>query len=170
MNTFMNSLFMLLLGWVRTLANQIWLMFTSDRKTFLELLGEYWVPIASVLLAFGILMDALANRIRAQRGTTRKKKRMVQATATEPGVSVPAQEDWLPEQPVMTLADEQNAMKKAESVPDAELGNYPGRRYEESLEGGTHKYDVIGKDSGSVPEEKPKRRRRGDAAGDIIYG
>ena len=40
MGTLADSLFNLLMGWVRALVNAIWALFTTDHTTLLEFLGQ----------------------------------------------------------------------------------------------------------------------------------
>ena len=53
MGTLADSLFNVLMGWVRALVNGIWALFTTDHTTLLEFLGKNWVMIAVVILAAG---------------------------------------------------------------------------------------------------------------------
>ena len=54
MGTLADSLFNLLMGWVRALVNAIWALFTTDHTTLLEFLGKNWVLIVVVILAAGL--------------------------------------------------------------------------------------------------------------------
>ena len=66
MGTLADSLFNLLMGWVRALVNAIWALFTTDHTTLLEFLGKNWVLIVVVILAAGLAIDWLVWLIRWQ--------------------------------------------------------------------------------------------------------
>ena len=66
MGTLADSLFNLLMGWVRALVNAIWALFTTDHTTLLEFLGKNWVLIVVVILAAGLSIDWLVWLIRWQ--------------------------------------------------------------------------------------------------------
>ena len=81
MGTLADSLFNLLMGWVRALVNAIWALFTTDHTTLLEILGKYWVLSVVVILAAGLAIDWLVWLIRWQpyhlwaRRARRKRKK-----------------------------------------------------------------------------------------------
>ena len=158
MGTFADSLFSVLMSWVRALVNALWALFTSERTTTLEFLGKNWLLIVVVLVAAGLLMDWVIWLIRwrpytlwAQR--VRKILRIapdedeesladaaaiIRASEQEelyPEEAIALEEededDWLPEQPVFDEVDEQQAIERSRAVPDEELGVYPGMRYDE---------------------------------------
>ena len=54
MGTLADSLFNVLMSWVRALVNAIWALFTTDHTTLLEFLGKNWVLIVVVILAAGL--------------------------------------------------------------------------------------------------------------------
>ena len=66
MGTLADSLFNVLMGWVRALVNAIWALFTTDHTTLLEFLGKNWVLIVVVILAAGLAIDWLVWLIRWQ--------------------------------------------------------------------------------------------------------
>ena len=51
MGTFADSLFTVLMSWVRALVSGIWALFTSDHTTVLEFFGKNWLVIAAVIVA-----------------------------------------------------------------------------------------------------------------------
>ena len=57
MGTFADSLFTVLMGWVRGLVNAIWALFTSDHTTVLEFFGRNWLAIAAVIIGAGLVID-----------------------------------------------------------------------------------------------------------------
>ena len=61
-----DSLFTLLMGWVRALVSGIWALFSADHTTILEFLGKNWLLIAVVLIAAGLVIDWLVWLVRWQ--------------------------------------------------------------------------------------------------------
>lgn len=155
MGTLADSLFNVLMSWVRALVNSIWALFTTDHMTLLEFLGKNWVMLVVIMLAAGLVIDWLvwlvrwkpyhlwARRVRRflhlpspeeeeeeERKQRKKAKRQPSAPAEEAQWDEPEEERWLPlEQPRLDARQEQEVMRQAESVPDAELGAYPGMKY-----------------------------------------
>ncbi len=155
MGTLADSLFNVLMSWVRALVNSIWALFTTDHMTLLEFLGKNWVILVVIMLAAGLVMDWLvwlvrwkpyhlwARRVRRflhlpspeeeeeeERKQRKKAKRQPSAPVEEAQWDEPEEEQWLPlEQPRLDARQEQEVMRQAESVPDAELGAYPGMKY-----------------------------------------
>ena len=58
MGTLADSLFTVLMSWVRALVNGLWALFSADRTTTLEFLGKHWLLIAVaasfVIMSLGI--------------------------------------------------------------------------------------------------------------------
>ena len=155
MGTLADSLFNVLMSWVRALVNSIWALFTTDHMTLLEFLGKNWVMLVVIMLAAGLVMDWLvwlvrwkpyhlwARRVRRflhlpspeeeeeeERKQRKKAKRQPSAPVEEAQWDESEEEQWLPlEQPRLDARQEQEVMRQAESVPDAELGAYPGMKY-----------------------------------------
>ena len=146
-----DSLFTLLMGWVRALVSGIWALFSTDQTTILEFLGRHWLRIAVVLIAAGLVIDWLvwlvrwqpyhlwAQRVRRllhlpppQEDEEEEEHpvRPAKKPAPKPAPQPAPEPDWLPlEQPALTGEDEQRVMQQAQSVPDEALGAYPGMRY-----------------------------------------
>ena len=146
-----DSLFTLLMGWVRALVSGIWALFSTDQTTILEFLGRHWLLIAVVLIAAGLVIDWLvwlvrwqpyhlwAQRVRRllhlpppQEDEEEEEHpvRPAKKPAPKPAPQPAPEPDWLPlEQPALTGEDEQRVMQQAQSVPDEALGAYPGMRY-----------------------------------------
>ena len=151
MGTLADSLFNVLMGWVRALVNGIWALFTTDHTTLLEFLGKNWIMIVVVILAAGLAIDWLVWLIRwrpyhlwAKRArrflhlpepeeeeTGRRKKRPETGEATQKMQTVEApeedafedEEQWLPlQQPQVDERQAQEVLQRAQSVPDEELG------------------------------------------------
>lgn len=155
MGTLADSLFNVLMSWVRALVNSIWALFTTDHMTLLEFLGKNWVMLVVIMLAAGLVVDWLvwlvrwkpyhlwARRVRRflhlpspeeeeeeERKQRKRAKRQPSAPAEEAQWDESDEEQWLPlEQPRLDARQEQEVMRQAESVPDAELGAYPGMKY-----------------------------------------
>lgn len=155
MGTLADSLFNVLMSWVRALVNSIWALFTTDHMTLLEFLGKNWVMLVVIMLAAGLVIDWLvwlvrwkpyhlwARRVRRflhlpspeeeeeeERKQRKKAKRQPSVPAEEEQWDEPEEEQWLPlEQPRLDAQKEREVMRQAESVPDAELGAYPGMKY-----------------------------------------
>ena len=62
MGTLADSLFNVLMGWVRALVNGIWALFTTDHTTLLEFLGKNWIMIVVVILAAGLAIQLFVIR------------------------------------------------------------------------------------------------------------
>ena len=191
MGTLADSLFNVLMGWVRALVNGIWALFTTDHTTLLEFLGKNWIMIVVVILTAGLAIDWLVWLIRwrpyhlwAKRArrflhlpepeeeeTGRRKKRPETGEATQKMQTVEApeedafedEEQWLPlQQPQVDERKAQEVLQRAQSVPDEELGAYPGMRYgaqagERPDMGGTQRYAAIHTEGPGAAEVERRR-------------
>ena len=195
MGTLADSLFNLLMGWVRALVNAIWALFTTDHTTLLEFLGKNWVLIVVVILAAGLAIDWLVWLIRWQpyhlwaRRARRflrmpepeqEEKRKKRAPSGDETQKMPAayaqadsgapeekeEEQGLPlQQPQMDERQAQEVMQRAQSVPDEELGAYPGMRYGAKAAEGmaeTQRYSAV-RAEGPGAAEVERRRAEIDA-------
>ena len=197
MGTLADSLFNLLMGWVRALVNAIWALFTTDHTTLLEFLGKNWVLIVVVILAAGLAIDWLVWLIRWQpyhlwarrarrflrmpepEQEEKRKKRApggdetqkmpaayAQADSGTPEEEEEEEEQWLPlQQPQMDERQAQEVMQRAQSVPDEELGAYPGMRYGAKAAEGmaeTQRYSAV-RAEGPGAAEVERRRAEIDA-------
>lgn len=151
MGTFADSLFTVLLGWVRALVDSLWAILSADHTTILEFLGKNWLVIALCIIAAGLVIDWLVWLVRWQpyHLWALRVRRLLRLpppdedgegakahAATAPqrtqahAAAAPREESWLPlEQPVIDETQAQDVMRLAESVPDETLGAYPGMRY-----------------------------------------
>ena len=161
MGTLADSLFNVLMSWVRALVNSLWALFTTDHTTLLEFLGKNWIWIVAVILAAGLVIDWLVWLIRWQpyHLWARRARRFLhmpepeeeekgghKKRAADDGMTQDAQhaqdmseevfedeqpeEQWLPlERPQVDERQTQEVLQRAQSVPDEELGAYPGMRY-----------------------------------------
>ena len=190
MGTLADSLFNLLMGWVRALVNAIWALFTTDHTTLLEFLGKNWVLIVVVILAAGLAIDWLVWLIRWQpyhlwaRRARRflrmpepeqEEKRKKRAPSGDETQKMPAayaqadsgapeeeeEEQWLPlQQPQMDERQAQEVMQRAQSVPDEELGAYPGMRYGAKAAEGmaeTQRYSAVRAEGPGAAEVERRR-------------
>ena len=145
MGTIADSLFTVMLSWVRALVNAIWALFSSEDTTLLGFLGRNWVAIALILVAVGLVVDwlvwllrwrpyhLLALRVRRllHIGEPEEDEPQEEQSRYAPPQEPETQEEsWLPEPPGLSETDEQAAMLAAESVPDETLRQYPGMRYD----------------------------------------
>ena len=196
MGTLADSLFNLLMGWVRALVNAIWALFTTDHTTLLEFLGKNWVLIVIVILAAGLAIDWLVWLIRWQpyhlwarrarrflrmpepEQAEKRKKRAPSGDETQKMPAAYARADsgapeeeeeeerWLPlQQPQMDERQAQEVMQRAQSVPDEELGAYPGMRYGAKAAEGmaeTQRYSAV-RAEGPGAAEVERRRAEIDA-------
>lgn len=151
MGTLADSLFTVLLGWVRALVDSLWAILSADHTTILEFLGKNWLVIAVCIIAAGLVIDWLVWLVRWQpyhlwalrvrrllhlpppdedgKGAKAHAATAPQRTQAHAAVA-PREESWLPlEQPVIDETQAQDVMRQAESVPDETLGAYPGMRY-----------------------------------------
>lgn len=191
MGTFADSLFSVLMSWVRALVNGIWALFTSDHTTLLEFLGKNWLLIAVALMIAGLVIDWLVWLVRwqpyhiwAQR--VRRLLRLTDEEEDEPPVrkkSAPDKskkkaeaENWLDEDdawlplaaPQPSEREAQEAISRAQSVPDEELGAYPGMRYDQQAAAvredmsGTRRYAAVHSE-GPGAAEVSRRRAEIDA-------
>ncbi len=149
MGTLADSLFTVLMGWVRALVNALWALFSADHTTTLEFLGKHWLLIAGVLIAAGLVIDWIiwllrwqpyhlwAQRARrvlrieepevqeeAEKGRARAAA-MPQKRAMQPAQRAPQTFEEAP-----LYIDEREAesvMERAQEAPDERV--YPGMRY-----------------------------------------
>ena len=65
MGSFANSVFSVLLGWIRTTVNELWSMLSSgEGGGMLAWIGENWKALTLMLCLVGIVVDALVHVIR----------------------------------------------------------------------------------------------------------
>ena len=58
MGSFFNTLFSILLGWIRGIVSIIWNAFTlREGESFLEYIGKNWIILVTVLCAVGLALD-----------------------------------------------------------------------------------------------------------------
>ena len=188
MGTLADSLFSVLMSWVRALVSGIWALFSSERTTVLEFLGKNWIILAAAIIAAGLVIDWLVWLIRWQpyHIWARRARRLLHIEEPEEDESLPqrayapppraympeepeeyAEEpQWLPlEQPVIGEEEAQQVFEAAQSVPDESLGQYPGMRYDSkaaAAQEGTRRYAAVHAE-GPGAAEVSRRRAEIDA-------
>ncbi|MGN0773810.1 MAG: hypothetical protein ACI4MP_08505 [Candidatus Ventricola sp.] len=179
MGTLTDSLFTVLMSWVRGLVNALWALFSSDHTTALEFLGKNWLLIAAVLIAAGLVIDWIIWLLRwqpyhlwAQRARRLLHMEepedeeeapakahaavMPQRRETAAQVPQPVGEDELPL--YLGEEDEQMAMERAQSAPDEYA--YPGMRYDSTAQeelGGTQRYGAVTQEGPGAAEVARRR-------------
>jgi len=185
-----DSLFAVLMSWVRALVNGIWALFSSENTTVLEFLGKNWITIAVVMIAAGLVLDWMIWLIRWQpyHIWAQRFKRLLRIDRDEPQeeeeykahaavLSDRAQpqieaarevydEDEMENDLYIDEREAQDMMERAEQVPDEELGVYPGMLYgtaaEEKPMGNTQRYSALTVE-GPGSAEVARRRAEIDA-------
>ena len=61
-----DSLFNVLMSWVRALVSALWALFSGDGTTALEFLSKNWMAIAAVIIVCGLVIDWMVWLIRWQ--------------------------------------------------------------------------------------------------------
>ena len=65
MGSFANSVFSVLLGWIRTAINQMWALVNSDSGGgFLAWIGENWKALTLILCGVGVVTDVVVYLFR----------------------------------------------------------------------------------------------------------
>ena len=179
MGTLADSLFSVLMSWVRALVGGIWALFSSEHTTVLAFLGKNWLWIALVLIACGLVIDWTIWLLRWQpyhlwaqrarrllhieepedeeeedtparaRAAVMPKKRDAAAEEAEAAQEVPL---YLDEQ------DEQMAMARAQSAPDEYA--YPGMRYDSAAQqemDSTQRYGAVTQEGPGAAEVARRR-------------
>jgi len=66
MGNIANAVFQTLLGWIRTLAAEVWHTATTDSRTILEWISRNWIGAALILCAIGLAADLVVYLFRWQ--------------------------------------------------------------------------------------------------------
>ena len=178
MGTFADSLFTVLMSWVRALVNGLWALFSADHTTLLGFLGKNWLVIAVVIVAAGLVIDWMIWLLRwqpyhlwAQR--MRRLLRMEEPQAQEEApqrahaATMPMrirdteviEEEELPlyVEP-MQEEEEQAVLAQAQQAPDEYA--YPGMRYGSSAPqemGGTQRFGAVTQEGPGAAEVEKRR-------------
>ena len=179
MGTLADSLFAVLMSWVRSLVNAIWALFTSDHTTMLEFFGKNWMVIALVIIAGGLVIDWIIWLLRwqpyhlwAQR--VRRLLRMEEPEQEEeqparahaavmPRRKTEAQLDATmeiePFAPAMIeQAEEAAVLEQAQNAPDEYA--YPGMRYDSVAQGemdSTQRYGAVTQEGPGAAEVERRK-------------
>ena len=181
MGTLTDSLFTVLMSWVRGLVNALWALFSSDHTTTLEFLGKHWLLIAAVLIAAGLVIDWIIWLLRWQpyHLWAQRARRLLHIEAPEDeeeedapararAAVMPSRRDAMPEMEEAEAAqevplyldeqDEQMAMARAQSAPDEYA--YPGMRYDSAAQqemDSTQRYGAVTQEGPGAAEVARRR-------------
>lgn len=144
-----DSLFNVLMSWVRALVNALWALFSADRTTALEFLGKNWMTIAVTIIVCGLVIDWFVWLIRWQpyRIWARKLRRLLrldEPDEEEPKEKGKAHAAVMPEKryarPDRTAPDEETPLylheldedEASDWDDDAQeaFASYPGMHYD----------------------------------------
>lgn len=179
MGTLTDSLFTVLMSWVRGLVNALWALFSSDHTTALEFLGKNWLLIAAVMIAAGLVIDWIiwllrwqpyhlwAQRVRRllrieepedEENAPAKARAAVmpQRRAAVPETEEPEEAEEVPL--YLGEQDVQMAMERAESAPDEYA--YPGMRYDSAARqdmDSTQRYGAVTQEGPGAAEVARRR-------------
>ncbi len=65
MGSFANTLFTILLGWLRSAVSAVWTAFTSEKgNSFLNWIGDHWILLAVILCLIGLAADLCVYLLR----------------------------------------------------------------------------------------------------------
>lgn len=179
MGTLADSLFSVLMGWVRGLVSALWALFTSDNTTVLEFLGRNWMMIAVVIIGAGLVIDWVIWLLRWQpyHLWAQRARRLLRIEEPEeektlrarPAVTKrrePAYARPVPPEETAFAAeggeeDARDMLSRAGSVPDRELRAYPGMLYDREnphpAVSDTHRYSVIAQEGPGAAEVAMRR-------------
>ncbi len=182
MGTLADSLFSVLMAWVRALVNALWALLSSDHTTALEFLSKNWMIVAAVIIAAGLVIDWIIYLLRwqpyrlwAQRA--RKALRIEAPPEDEEEYALKAHAAMMPERRYMrpqeaqetsepaapAQTDEQEAraaMDYAHSAPDEHA--YPGMRFDSVPGENTEATQRFGAVTVEGPGAAQARRRRAE--------
>ena len=181
MGTFADSLFTVLMSWVRGLVNAIWALFNSDHTTMLEFFGKNWLIIAVVIIGAGLVIDWIIWLLRwqpyhlwAQRARRLLRMEEPEKEAQEPAkahaavmprpktreqldrtMEIEAHEIALP---VIEQDEEEDVLERAQAAPDEYA--YPGMRYDSAVQeemGSTQRYGTLTQEGPGAAEVERRR-------------
>ncbi len=181
MGTFADSLFTVLMSWVRGLVNAIWALFTSDHTTVLEFFGKNWLIIAVVIIAAGLVIDWLIWLLRWQpyHLWAQRARRLLRIEEPEEEQEEPARahaavmprrkddaqlERTMEIEPfeaaafVMDAQEEEAVLERAQTAPDEYA--YPGMRYDSEAQeemNSTQRYGAVTQEGPGAAEVERRR-------------
>ncbi len=136
MGTLADSLFNILMGWVRALVNGIWALFDTEHTTILEFIGKNWLTITILIVAIGLVMDWLVwlIRWRPYHRAAKRARRFLHLDEEEEPVegrahaAVRREPTPMMKEKTGPVTERQKAPEiRTEDIPDAHA--YPGMRY-----------------------------------------
>ena len=137
MGSFANSIFNLLLGWVRAAARSLWALIAGEGGNFFAWMGENWLALTVAICVVCTVVDMIIHVIRwrphkvwasfLRRITGQEKWQKQRAVRTRPAPDVqpepPVSESEVIPQPVQT-AEDQEAYRSRFARPVQEQGVY----------------------------------------------
>ena len=182
MGTFADSLFTVLMSWVRALVSGLWALFTSDHTTVLEFFGKNWLMIAAVIVGAGLVIDWIIWLLRWQpyHLWAQRARRILRMEEPQEEESVPARahaaampskkkvytreqldesreiEPYTIQIPAVQVQDA--VMEQVQSEPDEYA--YPGMRYDSEAQqemGGTQRYGAVTQEGPGAAEVNKRR-------------
>lgn len=181
MGTLADSLFTVLLSWVRGLVNALWALFTSDHTTMLEFFGKNWLIIAAAIVGAGLVIDWIIWLLRWQpyHLWAQRARRLLRMEEPEEEEAPPLKaraammprrkseaqleesmeiEAFEPMPAAMEPQEETDVLERAQAAPDEYA--YPGMRYDSTAKedmGSTQRYGAVTQE-GPGAAEVAKRR------------
>lgn len=179
MGTLADSLFAVLMSWVRGLVNAIWALFTSDHTTMLEFFGKNWLIIAVVIVAGGLVIDWIIWLLRWQpyHLWAQRVRRLLRMEEPEQEEEQPARAHaaMMPRRKTETQLDatmeiepfapaaidpaqEEAVLEQSQSAPDEYA--YPGMRYDSVAQGemdSTQRYGAVTQEGPGAAEVERRK-------------
>ena len=183
MGTFADSLFTVLMGWVRGLVNALWALFSSDHTTVLEFFGKNWLVIAVVIIGGGLVIDWIIWLLRwqpyhlwaqrARRLLRIEEPEEEEETSTRAHAAVMPKkrvyteeqldesreiEQYTPDYSDIGEEEEEAVLGMAQSAPDEHA--YPGMRYDSVAQeemSSTQRYGAVTQEGPGAAEVARRR-------------
>jgi len=178
MGMFADSLFTVLMSWVRGLVNAIWALFTSDHTTALAFFGKNWLIIAVVIVGVGLVIDWIIWLLRwqpyhlwAQRArrllrieepeeeeTPRARAHAAAMPRKKTDARLEATMELEPFKPEIDRQEEEAVLERAQAAPDEYA--YPGMRYDSAAQeelSGTQRYGAVTQEGPGAAEVQRRK-------------
>ena len=178
MGTLADSLFTVLMSWVRGLVNAIWALFTSDHTTVLEFFGKNWLIIAAVIVGAGLVIDWIIWLLRWQpyHLWAQRARRLLRIEGPEDeeappakahaaamprkknGAQLDATMEIEPFKPVINQEEEEEVLERAQAAPDEYA--YPGMRYDSAAQeelSSTQRYGAVTQEGPGAAEVQRRK-------------
>jgi len=178
MGIFADSLFTVLMSWVRGLVNAIWALFNSDQTTVLEFFGKNWLVIAAVVIGAGLVIDWIIWLMRWQpyHLWAQKIRRLLRIKEPEEEIEPPARAhaaamprrktgaqldatmEIEPFVPVINEEEEEAVLERAQAAPDEYA--YPGMRYDSAAQeemDSTQRYGAVTQEGPGAAEVQRRK-------------